>query len=618
MELLVSHIEYSGLRLPNSLRLIYLSGDWIPINLPGRIRAVSDNKEIRIISMGGATEASIWSNIYEIGIDNDGIPLGWTSVPYGRPMRNQNMYVLNDNDHMNHCNVWVTGSIYIGGVGVARGYYLNPEKTAAQFVKHPKTGEMLFRTGDLGRVRPEGLIEILGREDSQVKVNGFRIELGEIERTLQSHNIVKSSVLTVHKNALCAYVILSDELKVDESVIFNDLKSICEDKLADYMIPKYFIRIQEFPLSANGKVDKLKLPIPDALSATANSLTSDNSNRLFIYPTDKIEMTIRKAYATVLTLNEDQISCHHNFFELGGNSISAIQLIHKLKKSKLAITIQNLFQHPTIISLSQLFKSNFENSFSKIKSLIQSFCLQQGSRSNFPIFTVNPAGASALCYRDLVDGLNSDNYLYGLDDGVILEDREFQFTSIEDVAIHCLQEILFILKRDLSIDILLDPHARVTIILMGWSYGGVICTEIAKLIKSNHSYISVDILILFDSALRSPNKLNTSVNSDEQINHLLSNDLSIDLVNRTKNHFNMCTKLLELYHSRPIESKPLSCEIWDIRPKQTNYNCGINAVKEITSGLIHEKLVDGNHWTMLFHENGKNVAEFLSNLFSKL
>eukprot|EP01035_Chromulina_nebulosa_P019301 gene19301-25162_t len=576
MELLVSHVEYSGLRLPNSLRLIYLSGDWIPINLPARIRAVSDNKDIRIISMGGATEASIWSNIYEIGKENDGIPLGWTSVPYGRPMRNQSMYILNDNDHMNHCNVWVTGSIYIGGVGVASGYYLNPDKTAAQFVNHPKTGEFLFRTGDLGRVRPDGLIEILGREDSQVKVNGFRIELGEIERTLQSHNNVLSSVLTVHKNSLCAYVILSDESELDESVIFNDLKSICEDNLADYMIPKYFMRIYELPLSSNGKVDKLKLPVPDSILAIANSSTSDNSNRLFIYPKDNLENTIRQAYATVLSLNEDQISCHQNFFELGGNSITAIQLIHKLKQSKLSITIQNLFQHPTIISLSQLLKSDTENVYSKTKSSIQSICLKKGSRLDFPIFTVNPAGASVLCYRELVDALNSDSYLYGLDDGVIIEDKEYQFNSIEDVAIQCLQEILLILKRDLNIDIILEDQSKITIILMGWSYGGVVCAEIAKLIKSNHSNIAVDILILFDSALRSPNKLNISDNRDE---------------------------MLELYHNRPIESKPLSCDIWDIRPKQTNYNCGINAVKEITSGLIHEKLVDGNHWTMLFHEN---------------
>jgi len=223
MELLVSQLESTDSRLPASLRLIYLSGDWIPITLPRRIKALSDNADLRIISMGGATEASIWSNMHEIdfngSINGSGIPEGWSSIPYGRPMRNQRMYVLND--RMEHCDVWVTGSLYIGGVGVAHGYYKNHDRTAYHFVRHPRTDEILFRTGDLGRVRPEGLIEILGREDSQVKVNGFRIELGEIEKVLTEYDDVLSAALAVHNNALCAYLVLRSShiaSKKDEDV----------------------------------------------------------------------------------------------------------------------------------------------------------------------------------------------------------------------------------------------------------------------------------------------------------------------------------------------------------------------------------------------------------------
>ena len=116
---------------------------------------------------------------------------GWGSIPYGRPLRNQTMYILDDTT-MEHCERWVTGVIYIGGAGVALGYYQNPEKTAKQFVIHPRTGEYLFRTGDLGRLRSSGEIEILGREDSQVKVNGYRIELGEIEKIVQASHIMES------------------------------------------------------------------------------------------------------------------------------------------------------------------------------------------------------------------------------------------------------------------------------------------------------------------------------------------------------------------------------------------------------------------------------------------
>jgi pyochelin synthetase len=151
MELMVSLAECSNIRLPACLRLIFMSGDWIPVSLPARIRVVSDCPNLRIISMGGATEAAIWSNIFELGSTGTGIPADWSSIPYGKPMRNQTMYILNE--RMEHCEAWVTGVIYIGGVGVANGYYKNPERTAYQFVTHPVTGEKLFRTGVWGRVR---------------------------------------------------------------------------------------------------------------------------------------------------------------------------------------------------------------------------------------------------------------------------------------------------------------------------------------------------------------------------------------------------------------------------------------------------------------------------------
>eukprot|EP00966_Prymnesium_polylepis_P159352 3682925-Prymnesium_polylepis.1 len=131
--------------------------------------------------MGGATEAAIWSNMYEL-CDDAELDAAWKSIPYGRPLRNQTMLVLDSN--LQHCEPWVTGAIYIGGAGVALGYYGNELQTARQFVRHD--GEWLFRTGDLGRLRPDGNLEILGREDSQVKVNGFRVELGEIEELLVS------------------------------------------------------------------------------------------------------------------------------------------------------------------------------------------------------------------------------------------------------------------------------------------------------------------------------------------------------------------------------------------------------------------------------------------------
>ncbi|MFF4815205.1 amino acid adenylation domain-containing protein [Kitasatospora sp. NPDC001309] len=163
-------------RLAHSLRLVLLSGDWIPTELPGRVSEVF--RDARTVGLGGATEASIWSIAHEI----DRVDPGWASVPYGRPLRNQTFHVLDRAlrprpDH-------VPGDLHIGGTGLARGYWRDEERTAAAFVVHPDTGERLYRTGDRGRYLPNGDIEFLGRDDLQVKVGGHRIELGEIEHHL--------------------------------------------------------------------------------------------------------------------------------------------------------------------------------------------------------------------------------------------------------------------------------------------------------------------------------------------------------------------------------------------------------------------------------------------------
>jgi amino acid adenylation domain-containing protein len=204
MEMMVSYLEGCGGRLPPSLRLVLLSGDWIPLTLPDRIRELAPGA--RVISLGGATEASIWSIFYPIGP----VDPTWRSIPYGRPLSNQTFAVLNE--ILEPCPAWVPGQLYIGGAGVAKGYWGDEERTRASFIVHPATGERLYRTGDLGRWLPDGNIEILGREDFQVKIHGYRIELGEIETTLRRHHAVHEAVVVASKDGpgdrrLVAYVV---------------------------------------------------------------------------------------------------------------------------------------------------------------------------------------------------------------------------------------------------------------------------------------------------------------------------------------------------------------------------------------------------------------------------
>ncbi|AXG77918.1 non-ribosomal peptide synthetase [Streptomyces paludis] len=174
-----------GSPLADTLRLALLSGDWIGLDLPERLAWATDGR-CRFISLGGATEAAIWSNAYEV----TEVPAGWRSIPYGKPLRNQKFRVVDGRGR--DCPDWVPGELWIGGTGVALGYLGDPELTATRFPEHK--GERWYRTGDLGRYRPDGNLEFLGRLDHQVKINGFRVELGEVEACLQGHPEVAQAV----------------------------------------------------------------------------------------------------------------------------------------------------------------------------------------------------------------------------------------------------------------------------------------------------------------------------------------------------------------------------------------------------------------------------------------
>ncbi len=178
---------------PHSLRLALLSGDWVPVGLPDRLRV--QGARIEVVSLGGATEAAIWSIAHPIGR----VDPSWRSIPYGRPLTNQRFHVLGADaaDLPDH----VPGELHIAGAGLARGYWRDPTQSAAAFIHHPRSGERLYRTGDYGRWLADGTIEFMGRRDAQVKVNGFRIELGEIEAALRQHPAVGEAVASAPRDA---------------------------------------------------------------------------------------------------------------------------------------------------------------------------------------------------------------------------------------------------------------------------------------------------------------------------------------------------------------------------------------------------------------------------------
>jgi len=341
MDLLTDYAEQQMEPVLQSLRVVMMSGDWIPVKLPDRIRAMG--QDIKVISMGGATEASIWSIIYPI---ND-VPPDWTSIPYGKAMLNQSFHVLNT--ELAPCPVWVPGELYIGGIGVAKGYWHDEQKTAASFITHPRTGERLYRTGDLGRFLPDGNIEFMGREDFQVKIQGFRVELGDIEAALEAHRDIRNTVVVAHgpdrgSKRLIAYVVAEH----DPAPTPDEMKAWLGNKLPAYMVPSAFVMLEKLPLTTNGKVDRRELPEPPAMD-TGEQTTSAPAQQAAAPDAD-----IARLAAEVL--GADALDPAANLLQLGATSIEMIRIANALDQHLgFRPRMDEFYRDPSINGLTTLF-----------------------------------------------------------------------------------------------------------------------------------------------------------------------------------------------------------------------------------------------------------------------
>ena len=338
-ELLTVQYEWRARRGSGALRVLMMSGDWIAPTLPARIAAVFPG--VALHSLGGATEGSVWSISYPIVADMS----GRKSVPYGKPLANQTFYVLTDD--LAPCPVGVMGELHIGGIGVARCYYGDRERTAASFVLHEEVNDRLYKTGDLGRYLPDGNIEFIGRKDLQVKLRGFRIELGDIEAALTRAPGVADAVVMVQKDAtdmqqLVAYVQLDADAPTDAHGPGARLRLHLGALLPTYMVPLYYVVLDAFPLSPNNKVDRRQLPPP----------VWHRDDDIVIAPEGPVETTLADIWRQVL--GRDRISVERNFFDLGGSSVHLIEIASKANLILAQdLSVVSYFEHPTVRAMAE-------------------------------------------------------------------------------------------------------------------------------------------------------------------------------------------------------------------------------------------------------------------------
>jgi len=325
------------LAAPPALRLVFQSGDWVPVTLPDRVREVFTRA--RFIALGGATEATVWSNFFPVAA----VDPGWASIPYGRPIDDARYLVL-DAD-ANPCPIGVAGYLHIGGDDcLSSGYAQEPRLTAAQYVPCPfgeQPGERLYYTGDRVRRRHDGVMEFLGRVDTQVKVRGFRIELGEIESALSAHPAVREAVVQVlaldgHRR-LVAYLVGKEEGGLPPA---GELRAWLGERLPDYMLPAAWVVLPRLPLTPNGKLDRKALPAPDAAAGEGD----------YVPPRTPVEQELAAIWSAVL--RRERVGVDENFFELGGDSILTLQVVSRASRAGLRVAPRQLFDHPTVARLA--------------------------------------------------------------------------------------------------------------------------------------------------------------------------------------------------------------------------------------------------------------------------
>ncbi len=455
-----------------SLQRVICSGEALPFDLQEQYFS---RFQASLCNLYGPTEAAVDVTFWNCRTD-----YGKNLVPIGRPIANVAIYILDN--QLNPVPIGIPGELFIGGVGVGRGYLGRPELTAEKFVADPfsgSSGARMYRTGDRGRYLPDGNIEFLGRNDDQVKLRGFRIELGEIEAVLREHLAIGQCVViarddTVGQKQLVAYLVPRDPDRVPKA---DELRRSLKQKLPDYMIPAAFVTLERLPLTASGKINRKALPAPE--------LGRVHSERPFVAPRTPTEEVLAGVCREVLGIGE--IGVHDDFFVLGGNSLQVIQVLARVGKLfNQHIPVPVFFLNPTVEGLSRaLHESDPRNDRDQLIGLAS------GTKPGTLFFLDAGVGQCRLA-RLLKTNLASFATvvsLPGLADGASDRESIRTFPSVESLAAK-------------HVALIRSVERSGPLVLVGHSFGGTIACEVAHQLKRHG--ISVEMILLLDAWRKLP------------------------------------------------------------------------------------------------------------------
>lgn len=409
-------------------------------------------------NMYGPTETTVWATLKKINLDDEVITVG-------RPIENMFAYILDS--QLRPVPDGTVGEIFIGGAGVGEGYLNRPELNKERFISNPFSdvpGTLMYKTGDLGRIVNDGEIQCLGRMDHQVKIRGYRIELGEVEHTLGKQKGIKDVVVLPKDERLVAYIVQED----GASINFAEWQQILRKTLPEYMVPSNFVLLPRFPLSPNGKVDR------NALDAMGMEI--EKANRVYVPPRTEQEKLIAGIWGDYLYV--DKVGIKDDFFELGGTSIVAMQIMARIERETgKRLPLASLFTANTVEKLAVEMELDDQSISWDLLVPVK----PTGNKP--PIFIVNGLDMNVLLFNNIARNMDPDQPVYGFQPRG-LNGIDEPFETLEDMAA---EYIAALLEKDFT-----DGYA-----LAGYSYGGVVAFEMSRQLQAMGK--KVKMLAMFDT-----------------------------------------------------------------------------------------------------------------------